>query len=235
MSTSLLLSLAGLALLDSTSLGTLFVPVWLMLSPSRVGVGRILTYLITIAVAYFGIGLLILLGADAVVSTAGAALDSRAALWVQLVVGVGLFALSVYFAPKRRKGDSRVGRWRSRTDSRSRSAGWMVGLALLAALVEVATMLPYLGAIGIMATSGLGSATVVALLAGYCVVMLLPAGLLLAGRTMARARIEPVLERMNSWISRKADGAIGWVLAIVGFLVARDAAARLWFPEAFGS
>lgn len=45
MSTGLLLSLAGLALLDSTSIGTLFIPVWLLLTPDRIGVGRVLGYL----------------------------------------------------------------------------------------------------------------------------------------------------------------------------------------------
>ncbi|GAA2382570.1 GAP family protein [Streptomyces glaucosporus] len=233
MSTALLLSLAGLALLDSTSLGTLFIPVWLLLSPSRFNAGKVLVYLTTIAVFYFGVGLLVVLGAGTLFSAAGEALDGEAALWVQLVLGIGLFALSFRFDPKRRKGDGGVGRWKERAGARS-SARWMVGLALLAGLVEVATMLPYLGAIGMLTTSGLDGAAVVALLAGYCAVMVVPALALLGARVMARARVEPLLERMNAWVSKKAGGATGWVLAIVGFLVARDAAARLWFPEAFG-
>jgi hypothetical protein len=36
MSVALLLSLVGLALVDSTSIGTLFIPVWLLLAPGPV-------------------------------------------------------------------------------------------------------------------------------------------------------------------------------------------------------
>ncbi|SDE16222.1 GAP family protein [Streptomyces prasinopilosus] len=237
MNTGLLLSLAGLALLDSASMGTLFIPIWLMLSPARVGMGRILVYLASIAVFYFGVGLLVVLGADAVFSAAGDALESRTALWIQLVIGVGLFLLSFRFAPKKGEAGGRdaSSRWRERSETRSASVLWIVGLALLAALVEVATMLPYLGAIGMLTTSGLDGAAVVALLAGYCVIMILPALVLLVARTMARDRMQPPLDRLNAWFSKRADGALGWVLAIVGFLVARDAVARLWYPEMFGS
>lgn len=230
MSTGLLLSLAGLALVDSTSIGTLFVPVWLLLAPGRVRVGRILAYLGAIAAFYFCVGLLVVLGAGSIAGAVGGALNSRPALWVQLVLGVGLFVLSFRFDPKRRKGTGGVSRWRERAES----GRWLVGLALLAGLAEVATMLPYLGAIGMLTTSRLPGTTVAVLLAGYCVVMVLPAVVLLTARVAARSRVEPLLERMNRWITEKAGSATGWVLAIAGFLVARDAVARLWFPHLTG-
>ncbi|MFD3517640.1 GAP family protein [Streptomyces sp. NPDC058657] len=238
MNSGLLLSLTGLALLDSVSIGTLFVPVWLMLSPARVGTSRIVVYLGSIAAFYLGVGLLVVLGADAVFSAASEVLESRTALWIQLVAGVALFLLSFRFAP--RKGEAKsaqkdaAGRWHARTEARSSSVLWIVGLALLAALMEVATMLPYLGAIGLLTTSGLAGASVVALLAGYCLIMVLPATLLLLAWTVARDRTRPLLDRLGAWLSQRADGALGWVLGIVGFLVARDAAARLWYPEMFG-
>lgn len=59
MSLGLLLSLAGLALVDSTSIGTLFIPIWLLLAPGRVSVRRILVYLGTIAAFYFAVGLVL--------------------------------------------------------------------------------------------------------------------------------------------------------------------------------
>jgi hypothetical protein len=42
------------------------------------------------------------------------------------------------------------------------------------------------------------------------------------------------LRRLDDFLSRHADSAIGWVMAIAGFLVARDAAARLWWPQLLG-
>jgi hypothetical protein len=231
MDAALLLSLAGLALVDSTSVGTLFIPVWLMLAPGSVRASRILVYLATIAVFYFGVGLLIVLGADSITSTVDGAWDSEAVLWGQLAVGVGLFALSFRFDSKRRKPTGGVNRWRERATMGASSGAWLAGLALLAALAELATMLPYLGAIGMMTTSDVGATAVPALLAGYCAIMVLPAGVLLAARVVAHARIEPVLTRMNKWITEKGANATGWIIGIAGFLIARDAVTRLGFLE----
>ncbi|WP_020579556.1 GAP family protein [Actinopolymorpha alba] len=231
MSIALLLSLAGLALLDSTSVGTLFIPVWLLLAPGRTQAGRVLIYLAVLAAFYFALGLLIIGGAGAAAETIGAAWNGRAAVWVQLAAGVGLFGLSIRFDPKRRKGREGISRWRERVTTGSSSIGWLVGLALLAALAEIATMLPYLGAIAMLAASDLGAATVTALLAAYCLIMVLPAGMLLLARLTVASRIEPILRRLNTWITEKGAGATGWLLAIAGFLVARDAVARLWFLD----
>lgn len=231
MSVGLVLSLAGLALLDSTSIGTLFIPIWLLLAPGRIRAGRILLYLGTIAAFYLGIGLLIALGAGQAISSLGDALRTPAALWVQLVLGVGLFVLSFRFDPKRQKKGGAIQRWRERAMSQDTSVRWLMGLALLAGLTEVATMLPYLGAIGIMTTSHLGPMTILALLAGYCLVMIVPAGVLLTARITAQKLIEPVLRRLNNWIMTKGTSATGWIIGIAGFLIARDAAARLFWPQ----
>ncbi|MEU6409291.1 GAP family protein [Microbispora sp. NPDC046933] len=231
MSGALLLSLVGLALLDGTSVGTLFIPVWLMLTPGRLRAGRVLVYLTTVMLAYFAIGLVITLGAGPAAAAVGGALDSQAALWVQLAAGVGLFALSFRFDPKRRGGRDGASRWRERAAAGSASAASLAGLALVAVPAEVATMLPYLGAIAMMSTSGLAVAAMVPLLSAYCLVMVAPAGLLLLARVAAAHRVEPVLRRVDGWIAARAAGVMGWVLAIAGFLIARDAAARLWFTH----
>ncbi|MEU9505505.1 GAP family protein [Micromonospora sp. NPDC048170] len=227
MSVGLLLSLAGLALVDSTSLGTLFIPVWLLLAPGTVNARRILVYLGTIAVFYFGVGLLLALGGSRLADVLGGAMDNRPVLWAQLVLGVGLFALSFRYDGKRPRKSGGVLRWRDRATAGDSSARWLMGLALLAALAEVATMLPYLGAVGLLTTSGLGAAEMVGLLAGYCLVMVLPAMVLLAARVAWPRLVEPVLARLNAWIIRKSGGMLGWILGIAGFLLARDAAFRL--------
>lgn len=54
--------LAGLALVDSTSIGTLIIPIFLMLS-NRPALGRrALVYLTTVACFYFVIGVALVLG-----------------------------------------------------------------------------------------------------------------------------------------------------------------------------
>ncbi|MER7165606.1 GAP family protein [Micromonospora sp. NPDC000207] len=227
MSTGLLLSLLGLALVDSTSIGTLFIPIWLLMSPGRVRVGRILAYLGTITAFYFAVGVLLAVGGTRIVAALDGTFDSRPVLWAQLALGVALFALSFRYDGKRNRKGGGVLRWRDRATGGDSSVRWLVGLALLAALAEVATMLPYLAAVGLLTTAELSGATTVALLGAYCLVMVLPAVVLLVARVALPGPVEPLLARLNRWITEKAGGALGWVLGIAGFLLARDAAVRL--------
>jgi hypothetical protein len=228
MSIALVGSLVVLALLDSTSIGTFFVPLVLLLVPGRPRPAPILGYLATIAVFYLALGMLVMLGGTALFGVLGDALSSTPAYWVQLVLGVGLFALSFRFDPKRRAKKPTVS-WSARVQRATGSTRTLMGLALTAGVLEVATMFPYLGAIALIAGAGLAPAVDVAVLAGYCLVMILPALVLLGVRLVLAERVTPLLTRVNTWFEKHAIGATGWILAIVGFLVARDAAFRLGF------
>ena len=100
-------------------------------------------------------------------------------------------------------------------------------VALLAGLVEAASMLPYLGAVSIITAGNLELPGIAATLTGYVLVMSLPAILLLGAWLVAARQIEPLLDRLNAWLSRSGNGALAWVLGIVGFLLAADALSRL--------
>lgn len=219
MTLALVAALAGLALLDSTSIGTLFIPIWLMLTPGRLKLSRFAVYLGTITVFYFVVGVLIVLGASQVVGR----LDGKVVDWAQLVIGVFLFAISFRFDSKKKLD---TGKWQRRT---SGSTLALAGVAVLAGVVELATMLPYLGAIGMMSAADLSAGQVGLLLAGYCLVMIVPALLLLGGRLALGVRIEPFLTRISTWFAEKGASTTGWILGIAGFLVARDAVSRLFF------
>lgn len=221
MTPGLVAALAGLALLDSTSIGTLFIPIWLMLTPGRLRLSRFAVYLGTITVFYFAVGVLIVLGATRLIGH----LDNPVAYWVQLVIGVFLFAVSFRFDSKKK---SNTGKWRNRIGANG-SAAALAGVAVLAGVVELATMLPYLGAIGMMSAAGLRPAQIGLLLAGYCLVMIVPALVLLGARLALRSKVEPFLVRISTWFAEKGASATGWILGIAGFLVARDAIARLFF------
>lgn len=220
MTLGLVAALAGLALLDSTSIGTLFIPIWLMLTPGRLKLSRFGVYLGTITVFYFAVGVLIVLGASQVVDH----LDGKVALWIQLAIGVFLFVVSFRFDGKK----SNTGKWQQRINANG-SVAALAGIAVLAGVVELATMLPYLGAIGMMSAADLNAPQIALLLAGYCLVMIVPAVLLLGGRLALRSRIEPFLNRISTWFAEKGASTTGWILGIAGFLVARDAVARLFF------
>ncbi|KGN29960.1 membrane protein [Knoellia sinensis KCTC 19936] len=229
--------LGVLALVDSTSFGTLGVPAWMLVQP-RVRAAAVLTYLAVIAAFYWLLGLVLLGGAGALRDASGSVsgvTESRPFLIGQLVVGVALFATSFTFNRKRgevrrarRMGrPTRMQQWTSRAVGPDATLGTVTTVALGAGLVEAASMLPYLAAIGLLTAAGLGFATNASLLAAYVIVMIVPALGLLALRLAAQRQAAPLLERLNGWLQRNKDEMLGWVLGIVGFLVATDAVQRL--------
>lgn len=241
-------SLLALALLDSTSFGTLLIPIWFLLAPGRVPVARILVFLGTVVTFYLGLGIALLFGVDALISNTEEWLDSPAVIRGQLILGAGLFVLSFFIGRKKDRNDNgagagsgRLSRLRSRalgldaTDSAGEPGsvkttggyGGLIALALGAVALEVATMLPYLGAIGLLSTSSLETPGRIGSLALYCVVMVLPALVLLALRVLARRKIEPMLQRIAAWMERSAGEMTAWIVGIVGFFLAGDAYQRL--------
>lgn len=225
---TLILALVVLALLDSTSIGTLFVPVLLMLTPGRLRAAPFLGYLVTIGLFYLALGVAIALGARPLFAAVGPGLGETG-YWIELVAGVFLFALSFRFDPKRQpEASHETGKkWTERVHKAAESPRALVVLALTAGLVEAATMFPYLGAIALLSGSGFGTLGIAATLAGYCLVMVLPALVLLGLRLALSDRVTPLLTRVNGWFEKHAVGATGWILGIVGFLLAADAATRL--------
>ncbi|HWS36627.1 MAG TPA: GAP family protein [Actinoplanes sp.] len=229
MNGTLLASLAALALIDSTSFGTLLIPIWLMIHPGPVRPGRILTFLGTVAAFYFAVGVAVALGAGALLPQISRLLGTRPAQWTLLVAGVALFFWSFRMG-RRSPGAStegRLPRWRRRVLAEDGGTLALAGLALVAALLEVSTMLPYLGAIGLITTAGLAAPEIALVMAGYCLVMIVPAVVLLALRLAGGRRLVPVLTRISEWMTH--GDTVAWIVGIAGFLLAREAAFNLGF------
>ncbi|GAA2123091.1 GAP family protein [Kocuria atrinae] len=242
--------LTVLALVDSTSFGTLLIPIWLLMAPGRLKLGRLLVYLATVVTAYFAIGVVIMLGATAFLDVFGEALETRTAYIIQLVLGIGLVILSYVMDPgtkraKRRAaeraaaGDAasspggRISRWRARilgadgapTDARAGagSLAALIGLALVGVSLEVATMVPYLAGIGIISSTSPSLAISLLMLAGYCLVMIAPAVILTLGRLVARNALERPLSALDRWLTKNARSTTAWIIGIVGVLLAINA------------
>ena len=249
MTIALLGTLVVLALIDSTSFGTLLIPLWLMAAPGRLRPQRVLVFLATVAVFYWGVGLALLWGADLVFDDIARIVASPAGLVLVLVAGILLIIWSYRLEAqaKKQKTDGSAGptsRWRARAmgtiDAPDAVAGTglgtglvtdglitgqrsgllaLVALALAAATVELGSMLPYLGAIGALTASDLGWPATAVVLAGYCSLMIAPALALLAVRVVGASRVEPVLARLERWLSRNASTTLSWVVGIVGVLL----------------
>ena len=226
--------LIALALVDSTSFGTLVLPLILLVQP-RVRAGLVATYLATIGVFYLLLGLALLGGAawaSSALSGAGDALSSTPAYIIQVLIGVGLIALSFRYDAKsvaRRKAGrggrpTRMEGWREAAVNEHATAGAMVTVALGAGVLEAASMLPYLAAVGIITTANVSMATGAVILTGYVLVMLAPALVMLAVRLLAGPRLDGPLTRMRDVMVTHTAGALGWVIGIVGVLLVLDAA-----------
>lgn len=256
------LALATLALIDSLSVGTLLLPAFLLLSPGRVKAGRIVVYLATIATFYLIVGLLFLWGLVNVADVAGDFLASPAGTITRLVLGAALLATSFLIPAKKPvphyraespstdtssaiptaqeperaepQPSGRVTLWRERLLAPGTNVAAVMAIALAAGLVEVATMLPYIAAMTALTDAGTSAPVKVAALAGYCLVMILPALLLLILRVVAAPLVQGPLERIAAWMQRSGAETTAWIIGIIGFLIFRAAAVELGLFQAIG-
>ena len=80
-------TLAGLALLDSTSLGTLAIPIALVVRSHRVDRRPMAIYLTTVCLVYLGLGIALVAGFDLISSAAARLARTGMAQWATLVIG----------------------------------------------------------------------------------------------------------------------------------------------------
>lgn len=271
-----LAQLGVLALVDSTSIGTLVIPVWLLMRrDAGRTTGKVAVYLGAVGVFYFIVGLLLLSGVSGLGQMMGGGistlLEVPAVQAVMIAAGAGMLLWSFKdslkkpgtepgaagpagpqaapgFAPNAAGGgDPQAGsaratavlqrsqaterRWQHRIGKALDTRGGLLGLALLAGLLELPTMLPYLAAVGLVTSSGTGWTMSAGVLGLYCLVMLLPAAMLLTARGLLGRRLDGPLERLRAWLSKAAGEAVLWIVGIVGFLMLRAGLAGL-FPGA---
>lgn len=219
----MILPLIGLALIDATSTGTLLIPL-LYLARPRPRLAPLLAYLAVITAFYFLVGIALLAGISIIVEADGI-WDAQPVLWGQLIVGIALAAWGIFSRTPDPEASAR--KWRRRLD-RDLPVPVMMSLALGAGLIEVASMLPYLAATGIIGQMDVGLPGRLLILAGYCLLMVVPALVLVVLRARLGQRAEAQLDRFAQWFSRQADVTLLWIAAIVGIWLGADAWVRLF-------
>ena len=222
------LVLIGLALLDSLSAGTLLIPVILLIVWQRMRLAPYLTYLGTIALSYFAIGYALFFGLRRAVDAVARVTSEEWFGWAMLVLGVLLAAYGILSPnPKKRTVEEVLKSRSEETERASAGLAAMVGLAMGAAVIEVATMLPYLAATGIMQSLSVPPVAQVLILALYCVVMIAPA--LIIGAVFA-AYGDKAYNRIAKAIPRleyETKITVLWVAAIVGIVLTVRSANQL--------
>jgi cytochrome c biogenesis protein CcdA len=227
MGLDVVLPVAGLALLDTLSPATIGISIYLLLTAGP-RTGRLLTgYLTTVAAFYFALGVALMAGLGAVTDSLGDAVNSRPAYLVQFGIGAALF-IGCWFVPTKKKddggdgGSGAAGRTERRA-GRAQTLPAMVGLGVTTGLLEAATALPYLAAIGLMTSADLDPAQWGPLLAGYTVVMVLPGALLYLVWRVAGERVRSRFERFRDWLRANSGETLAWIMGIAGVLLVRDA------------
>jgi hypothetical protein len=221
--------LAALALIDSTSIGTIVIPIWFLLAATQIRIGKFLLYLTTVAVFYFIIGFLGLLGMVSFLQALGGIFTSQIFLYAEILAGVALFIGAFWLDPKRRQSskESHLQKWQRLVFTGRLSSRAVVGLALAATTLELATMAPYIGALAILASDAWTWLQRLPLLGGYVLVMVLPAIVLLGLRLTLHRKLEPYLKRFNAWLIKNADDLFSWMVGIIGSALACDGLVRL--------
>lgn len=213
--TATLLLLAGLALLDATSIGTLGIPLWMLLA-QRVRISLVFVYLFVLAGFYWLVGIALYYGGLAAFSWIG---EWSGIPWIELVLGV--ICLASAFLPRRL--------WEGQMDFANRFQDKVAvtgtfatasGLALIAGLIEITGMYPYLAGIGVIINKGLPG---VLTLAAYAVVMVLPALILTIIRLLVREGIEPALAGFRAWVERNTGTVTAVTFFVIGVLLIFDA------------
>jgi hypothetical protein len=238
MNIELLGPLALLALIDSTSFGTLLIPLWLMSVPDRPRPGRMVLFLATVAAFYLLLGITLLLGASMLLDALRETGNAQLLRIAQLVVGIGLIVLGVRMQPwtkagkerrvarraekLARNGPSLLMRMRGHATDASAPVGAIIVFALTAAGIEAASMIPYLAAIGLLTASELSLTGRIVVLLGYCLLMITPALLLLVARLMLHVHVSPVLEKLEASLSRNASEVMAWWVSLVGLWLVFD-------------
>ncbi|MFD1935417.1 MULTISPECIES: GAP family protein [Nonomuraea] len=208
----------GLALLDTLSPTVIGVALSLLLArPRRMG-SLLAGYLGSVAIAYFALGVLLMLGLGAVVPR----IDETAWAWGQAILGTALFAGS-FFIRDRKPADSLI-----RSQPFTVRAMLLLGLGTW--LFEFATAVPYFGAIGIMTSAGLPAVQWVPLLAVYVTIMVIPGILLLSVWAALGERAQARFERWQAGLSSGSRAMLRWVIRIAGVLILLEAVDMV-FPQ----
>lgn len=182
-----------------------------------------LTFLATVATFYLLLGLLAAAGVAAFSDPFSQTLKTNRVEFALLAVGLAMIVVAFRLGRCEQRSESgRLAKWRERAVNEDDSVRGIVTLGLIVVLIEAGSMVLYVAVIALLGTTEPGWTTTLLVLAGYCLVMVLPAAVLLAGRLVAAKVAEPWLHKIN-------DGKVPgierttWVVGLIGLLLASKA------------
>lgn len=207
----LLAAVFGLALVDSVNPSAIGVTLYLLTGRKAVSL-RVLTYVSAVFLAYFAIGVLLMLGLNVLSDAFDEYLYNPVAFAVQAAIGA-LMMLYGILAPDKKTAPRRP---------RSHSLGAVFLLGLTISIVEFSTALPYLAAIGLLTNAGLPAVQWAPILFFYNLVLVAPPLVLLGLYKLFGSRLEERFERYRQRVQASSRTVWLTLLAILGFLLLAD-------------
>jgi Sap, sulfolipid-1-addressing protein len=201
--------LLALAVLDSVNPSAIAVTLYLLsIATSRAHV-KVAVYISTIFVTYFALGVMMVLGIDALVPSLGDVLGSRTGLVIQSLIGLALLVYGLTASTARRSSQA-VAR---------PSAGTYAALAALGVSVtamELPTAIPYFAAVALITEAKLPIQAWAPLLGMYNVIFVLPPIALLAGHVVFGKRLAETYATLRQRLQERAQETMLWVAGLVG-------------------
>lgn len=210
MSNEILLYIGALAILDMFSPAIIGVTVYVLLVGNRNQTQLIIAYLTTVIVFYFCTGVFLMLGLDIILNPIADALSSNTAKVFMTIIGTILF-IGSWFVPKKKTAES--------PKPKHFKVGAMIVLGITTSLLEVATAIPYFASIGLMISNEFTMYEWLPVLAGYNVMMVAPALVLLLLHILFRRFMQKPLRNIQALFQKNTSSALSWVMFIVGLIL----------------
>lgn len=210
MSTELLLTIGGLALLDMLSPATIGVTVYILLTEKKRVTKRLLLYFMTVASVYVAIGIFFMVGTGFLVNWITNILENKVVSWGVFSLGAIVFTASFFMPEKKQSNEAKP---------TSTNMFAMIPLGLTTSLLEVGTALPYFTAIGMMVTAHVSWMESFLAIIGYNVIMILPPVILLIFYRLFYAWMQRPLKRIHEKLNNQKSSTLSWVMCIVGIIL----------------
>lgn len=210
MSNEILVYIGVLAILDMFSPAIIGVTVYVLLVGKKKQTQLIITYITTVIVFYFCTGVFLMLGLDIIFNPIADVLSSNTAKILMTIIGAILF-IGSWFVPKKKIAES--------PKPKQFNVNAMIVLGITTSLLEVATAIPYFAAIGLMISNEFTIYEWLPVLAGYNVMMVVPALVLLLLHLFFRRFMQRPLRNLQALFQKNTSSALSWVMFFVGLIL----------------
>ncbi|AVK83826.1 hypothetical protein C3943_09710 [Lysinibacillus sp. B2A1] len=210
MGTDILIYLGGLALLDMLSPTIIGVTLFLILTDNKNLTSRLLTYLFTVVLLYFSLGIAMMLGLNFITETFSTVFHNKIFSWVIFIIGVILFTAS-FFIPTNKNSNI------PKPKTQSLFSIIMIGVTTF--IIEAGMAFPYFASIGLLTTLDIPFYQWIPIIAAYNFIMILPALLIFLGYKLFGKLINPILVNLRNKISSSSGSTLSWIMCIVGVIL----------------